>query len=51
MPAAARLPWNCPAAPLLRAKFASLVPVSITTSLEPVLTTTGLYGVVIMSFS
>jgi hypothetical protein len=33
--------WNWPAAPLLRAKLASPVPVSMATSLEPVLTTHG----------
>ena len=41
MPAALRFVWNWPVAPLVRSKFASPVPVSITTSLPPVLTTIG----------
>ncbi len=41
MPAALRFVWNWPAAPFERSKFASPVPVSITTSLPPVLTTIG----------
>ena len=41
MPAAFRLPWNWPAAPLLRSKLASPVPVSMTTSFAPVLTAIG----------
>src|SRR5215213_6660793 len=49
MPAAFRLVWNWPVRPLLRSNAASPVPVSITTSLPEVLTTIGLYGVVIRS--
>jgi hypothetical protein len=36
---------------LLRSKFASPVPVSMATSFDPVFTTTGEYGIVILSFS
>ena len=49
MPDAFRLAWNCPAAPLLFLKFASPVPVSITTSRDPVFTAHGQYGIAIMS--
>ena len=48
MPAAFRLLWNWPLTPLLRSKLASPVPVSTTMSLEPVLMTIGVYGIVIM---
>ena len=51
MPAAFRLVWNWPPTPLLRSKLASPMPVSTTMSLEPVLMTIGVYGIVIMSFS
>ena len=51
IPAAFRLRWNWPPTPLLRSKLASPVPVSMTMSLEPVLMTIGVYGIVIMSFS
>ncbi len=48
IPAAARLVMSWPAMPLLFLNVASPPPVSISTSREPVLTTIGLYGVVIM---
>ena len=50
MPAAVMLAFICPTTPLLCSNAPSPLPVSITTSFEPVLTTIGLNGIVTWPF-